>query len=74
MSNIIYTINVIYGAGVIYLCVTSIMLGEVPGLALPPDNELHKMRINSLFAALSPTSQAAESFTFQNRDLLKIFR
>lgn len=40
MSNIIYTINVIYGAGVIYLCVTSIMLEEVPGLAQPSDNEL----------------------------------
>jgi hypothetical protein len=74
MSNIIYAINVIYGAGVIYLCVTSIMLEEVPGLAQPSDNELHKMRINSLFCTLSPTSQAAESFTFQNRDLLKIFR
>lgn len=75
MSNIIYLINAIYGGqGVIYLGVTSIMLGKVAARSQAPDNELHKIRINSLFTALSQTRQAAGAFTFQNRDLLKIFR
>ena len=59
---------------VIYLGVTTSMLGNVAAGPQTSDNELHKIRINSLFTALSQTRQAAEAFTFQNRDLLKIFR
>lgn len=52
------------GQGVIHLCLTPIMLGEVIGPPQTSDNELHKTRINSLFLFYLP-SQAADHLHFK---------